>query len=211
MAFSRLAERHLDALREISNVGLGNAATALSQLTGQTIHLEVSRVTVTDTAGIAGLIGDGGRMVVGIYLRMLGKAQGNILMVFPGEDAGRILEKLLPGKVSRGNSPTELELSALKEVGNILASAYLNALGEMLRMPLIPSVPHLCIDSAGTVIESALSTFGEAGEVTLMLDTEFFSKDERICGRFFLLPSPSSVEVILSALETESPRAAATV
>ena len=208
MVFTRLDERHLDALREIGNVGMGNAAAALSQLTGQTIHLEVSRVMVTDTASIAEILGDGERMVVGIYLRMLGNAQGNILMVFPGEDAAGILEKLLPGKISRGDSLTELELSALKEVGNILASAYLNALGELLHMPLIPSVPHLCIDRAGTVIDSMLSKFSEVGEVILMLDTEFFSRDERICGRFFLLPTPSSLEVILSALGIDSLRVA---
>ncbi len=200
MVFSRLTEQQLDALREIGNVGMGHAATALSQLTGKTIHLEVPRVVVTDTAGMPECLGDEERTVVGIYLRMLGTAQGNILMVFPRENAVRILEQLLPGRVSGGDALSELELSALKEVGNILASAYLNALGEMLRMTLIPSVPLLCIDSAGAVIENALAEFGEVGGVTLMLDTEFFSKDERVSGQFFLLPSPSSLETILAAL-----------
>jgi len=200
MTFPRLTEQQLDALREISNVGMGHAATALSQLTGKTIHLEVPRVMVTDTVGIPVLLGNAERVVVGIYLRMLGNAQGNILMVFPRENAIRILDKLLPNKISGGDSLSELELSALKEVGNILASAYLNALGEMIHMTLIPSVPLLCIDSVGAVIENVLVEFGNVGEMALMVDTEFFSKDLRVSGQLFLLPAPSSLEVILTAL-----------
>lgn len=205
MEFSRLDERQLDALREISNIGMGHAATALSQLTGKTISLNVPRVMLVDTAGMAEYLGGAERMVVGIYLRMLGNAQGSILMVFPRENAGKILEKLLPGKTAGGDALTELELSALKEVGNILASAYLNALGEMLHMTLIPSVPVLSIDTAGTVVDHALAEFGGAGGTTLLLDTEFFSSDERVNSQFFLLPAPSSMEVILTSLGIGAP------
>ncbi len=200
MVFSRLNERQLDALREICNVGMGHAATALSQLTGKAIHLEVPRVMLTDTAGIAEFIGASDSMVVGIHLRMLGTAQGNILMTFPRDNAARILEQLLPTRVSGGDSLTELELSALKEVGNILASAYLNALGEMLRMTLIPSVPLLEIGHVSAVVAQTLSEAGAAGGMALILDTEFFSKDERVNGQFMLLPSSSSLEIILAAL-----------
>jgi chemotaxis protein CheC len=198
--FSRLNERQLDALREISNVGMGHAATALSQLTGKVIHLNVPRVTVLDTAGMAEFLGGAERMVVGICLRMLGNAQGNILMVFPRQNAAKILETLVPRKSAPGDALTELELSALKEVGNILASAYLNALGEMLRMTLIPSVPCLTIDTVRTVIDHALAELGGAGGMTLVLDTEFFSADERINSEFFLLPDPSSLEAILTSM-----------
>lgn len=200
MEFSGLDERQLDALREISNVGMGHAATALSQLTGKTVYLNVPRVMVLETAAIAEFLGGAERLVVGIYLRMLGNAQGNILMVFPQENAGRLLEKLLPAQTSGGDSLTELELSALKEVGNILASAYLNALGEMLGMTLIPSVPVLSIDTVETVVDHALAEFGEVSGMTLLLDTEFFSSDERVNSKFFLLPAPSSLEAILTTL-----------
>jgi chemotaxis protein CheC len=205
MPFSHLTEHQLDALREISNIGMGHAATALSQLTGKTIHLEVPRVQITDTGSMPGFLGDVERPVIGISLRMLGNAQGHILMVFPRENAIRILEQLLPHKVTGGDTLSELELSALTEVGNILASAYLNALGEMLRITLIPSVPHLCVDSLGRLIDTTRAAFGEAGGITLMLDTEFFSKDERVSGTFFLFPDTSSLKVILTALGTETP------
>ncbi|HEY6873763.1 MAG TPA: chemotaxis protein CheC [Geobacteraceae bacterium] len=200
MEFSRLNERQLDALREVSNVGMGNAATALSQLTGKTIQLNVPRAAVLETARMAEFLGGAERVAVGIYLRMLGNARGNILMIFPRQNAAKILEALVPRNTGGGETLTELELSALKEVGNILASAYLNALGEMLRMPLIPSVPCLTIDTVGTVIDHALADFGEVGGTTLVLDTEFFSAGERVNSEFFLLPAPSSLETILTAL-----------
>ncbi len=205
MEFSRLDEQQLDALREISNVGMGNAATALSQLTGKTVHLHVPRAAVLETAAMAGFLGGADRVVIGIWLRMLGNAQGNILMVFPRENAAKILETLIPGQAAVSDAPTELELSALKEVGNILASAYLNALGEMLRMTLIPSVPCLTIDTVGAITHHALADFGEVGETTLVLDTEFFSAGEKVNSEFFLLPAPSSLKTILAALGIGAP------
>ena len=200
MVFPPLNEQQLDALREISNVGMGHAATALSQLTGKTVHLEVPRLMLTDMLRIPEELGNAEQTVVGISLLMLGNAQGHILIVFPWDNAVRMLESLLSRKRPEGTPLSEMELSALNELGNILASAYLNALGEMLNMTLIPSVPHLCVNDASTVIANTLTEFAEVGGATLMLDTEFFSKDERVSGQFFLLPASASLEVILTAL-----------
>jgi chemotaxis protein CheC len=208
MQFSRLTERQLDALREIGNVGMGHAATALSRLTGKTVYLSVPRVMVLDTARIPESLGETGRMVAGIHLRMLGNARGDILMVFPLENATKMLETLVPQKNPGVKALTELELSALKEVGNILASAYLNALGELLRMTLIPSVPVMSIDTVGAVVEHALAEFGEVGGKTLLLETEFFNSDERVNSQFFLLPDRSSLEIILATLGIGKPCAA---
>ena len=205
MGFTSLTERQLDALREIGNVGMGHAATALSRLTRKTVYLNVPRVMVLDTTRIPEFLGETERMVAGIHLRMLGNAQGNILMIFPLENATKMLETLIPRETSAGKALTELELSALKEVGNILASAYLNALGELLRMTLVPSVPVMSIDTVGAVVEQTLAEFGEAGGKTLLLETEFFSSDERINSQFFLLPDRSSLEVILTTLGIGKP------
>lgn len=90
-------------------------------------------------------------------------------------------------------------------MGNILASAYLNALGTMLRMTLIPSVPVMSIETVGMVIDHALAEFGAVGGMSLALDTEFFSSDERVNSQFFLLPAPSSLDVILTALGIGTP------
>ena len=200
MGYAQLTEQQMDALREVSNIGMGHAATALSQLTGKTIYMGVPRILLMDICQVPDVLGGANRMVVGIYLRILGNAQGNILIIFPRENAIKILEKVLPKQKVKGNLLTELEISALKEVGNILASAYLNALGNMLKMSLIPSVPVFSFDMAGAVVDYVLISLAEAGDTSLMIETEFTSDGDPVSGHFFILPDPSSLEVILKAV-----------
>ena len=200
MRVADLNETELDALREVSNIGMGHAATALSQMLGKTVNLRVPQVLVTDISKVPELLGGAEKMVVGIYLQILGSARGNILMIFPRENAIRILEKLLNRENSRGGLLSELEVSALKEVGNILASAYLNALGTMLKMTLIPSVPVLSFDMAGAVVDYVLVDLAEVGDESLMVETEFFEDDEQVKGHFFLLPDTPSLQIILEAI-----------
>jgi chemotaxis protein CheC len=197
MGCSRLTDEQLHALQEISNIGMSHAATALSQLLRKTIHLQVPRVLAMDSMHVPEFLGGTQQMVVGVYLQILGDARGNIMMVFSRENALKMLEKLLPGNKPRGALLTELEVSALKEVGNILASAYLNALGEMLKMTLIPSVPVLSFDVAGTVVDYVVTELSEIGDISLMIETEFSEDKDKISGHFFLLPDSASLEVIL--------------
>ncbi|MBT0651507.1 chemotaxis protein CheC [Geomobilimonas luticola] len=200
MRIANLSEAQIDALREVSNIGMGHAATALSQLLGKTVHLQVPQVLITDISKVPELLGGAEKMVVGIYLQVLGSARGNILMIFRRENAIRMLDKLLSRDNTKGGLLSELEVSALKEVGNILASAYLNALGSMLKMTLIPSVPVLSFDMAGAVVDYVLVDLAADGDLSLMVETEFFEEGEQVKGHFFLLPDPPSLQVILKSI-----------
>ncbi len=195
-----LTDEQLDALREVSNIGMGHAATALSQLMGRTIYLNVPKVHLLEISQVPDILGGAEHLVVGIYLQILGNARGNILMVFPRENAVRMLERLLGKGGGRGAILTEMEVSALKEVGNILASAYLSALSNLLKMSLIPSVPLLSFDMAGAVVDYVLVDLGEVGDSSLVIETEFAGEDARISGHFFLLPDPPSLQVILKSI-----------
>jgi len=200
MRIANLNEAQIDALREVSNIGMGHAATALSQLLGKTVHLQVPQVLITDISKVPELLGGAEKMVVGIYLQVLGSARGNILMIFPRENAIKMLDKLLNRDNTKGGLLSELEVSALKEVGNILASAYLNALGSMLKMTLIPSVPMLSFDMAGAVVDYVLVDLAADGDLSLMVETEFFEEGEQVKGHFFLLPDPPSLQIILKSI-----------
>ncbi|MEJ2698301.1 MAG: chemotaxis protein CheC [Desulfuromonadales bacterium] len=202
MTFNHLTEGQLDALREISNIGMGHAATALSQLIGETVFLRVPRVTVTDIAQVPDILGGAETVVAGITLQLLGDARGNILLIFPRESAHHLLSRLL-GQQEKGPAMNEINSSTLKEVGNILASAYLNALGSLLHMTLIPSVPLLAYDMAGAVVDYVLIDLSQAGDLALMVETSFHGTDpdqEAIRGHFFLLPDPKSLDIILQAV-----------
>lgn len=201
MTLVQLSDGQLDALKEISNIGMGHAATALSQLIGQTVHLRVPRITIADIADMPELVGGAEEVVVGITLQIFGDARGTILLIFPRESAQQLLMRLV-GKKPKGLMFDELSASALKELGNILASAYLSALGGLLHMTLIPSIPLLAYDMAGAVIDNVLIELSQEGDLALMVETEFHGQspaDEVIRGHFMILPDPRTLEVLLDA------------
>jgi len=201
MGHTTLTEEQLDALCEISNIGMGQAATALSQLMGKTVYLRVPKVMSMEINSIPAACGGAERMIAGIYLQILGQARGNILMVFPKDNALAVLKKLLSPLPFVETKLTELQISTLKEVGNILASAYLNALGSVLKMPLIPSAPLFSFDMASAVVDYVLVELGVTSDAALMIETEFSIEGEQTFGHFFLLPEPSSLRVILNAID----------
>jgi chemotaxis protein CheC len=202
MTFSRLDELQLDTLRELSNIGMGHAATALSQLLRRGIALRVPNLTVTDIAEVPELLGGAEKVVAGVTLDVLGGARGNILLIFPRESAERLLNDLI-GVQTADPLESQLGASTLCEVGNILASAYLSALGQMLQMVLIPSVPRMALDMAGAVVDTVLIELSQSGDQALMLETEFHDNQagsEPIRGHFFLLPDPATLHVILKTV-----------
>ena len=202
----QLHDVHLDALQEICNIGMGHAATALSQMIGQTVNLNVPKVTLASLDQVPDIMGGAEQVVVGIYMRIYGNLRGNILLIFPRESA-QILNALLTGQPSSGDLIlSEMHASALKEVGNILVGAYLNAMGSLLEMSLIPSIPFLAFDMAGAIVDYILAELGQESDVTLVVETEFFGRGTLIRGHFFLLPDPNSLKLILEASRMESRR-----
>jgi len=200
MDIERLNAEQLDALREISNIGMGHAATALSQLVGKTVHLNVPNVNVLPISQVPEVLGGPQQLVVGIYMQILGDARGNILLIFPLDSAMELVENLLLKRPANYTALNELEVSTLKEVGNILSSAFLNALGMLLKLTLIPSVPILSCDMAGAVVDYVLIELGKTGDISLMVETEFRSEEDRIKGHFYMIPGVDSLEIILSSL-----------
>jgi chemotaxis protein CheC len=202
MPFRELNNVQLDALKEISNIGMGHAATALSQMIGQTIRLRVPHVTVTEISQVPDHLGGAEQMIVGITLQILGDARGSIMLLFPQESAQRLLDSLL-GQQSKDLIMNEMNVSALKEVGNILASAYLSALGNLLNKTLIPSVPLLAHDMAGAVVDHVLIELSQNSDFAMMVETDFSGDPNQalaIKGHFFLLPDPATLDIFLNAV-----------
>ena len=200
MDLSKLADDQLMALQEMSIVGMDHAATALSQLMERNIHLKVPRVLAMDVASVPELLGRTQFLVIGVYVQILGDARGNIMMVFTRENAMQMLDNLLSRAKPRSALLNALEISALKEVGNILASAYLNALGKRLKMTLIPSVPVLSFDSTGAVEDFVVNKLGELGDMSFLIETEFAEDNDNFSGHFFLRPDHASLDIILQKI-----------
>src|SRR5688572_20461811 len=195
-----LGALQLDGLREVANIGAGHAATALSSLTNRRIGVDVPEIRVVRLEDVAGLMGEPDEVVAAVLMQVLGDATGRTIQVFSGDSASRLTGILL------GRDPVpfptgfgELEQSALKEVGNILVGAYLNALGDLLGLMMLMSVPSLALDMAGAVFTSGYLNFGEESDHVFCIDTAFHVADGggTLRGHFMLIPDAASLQVIL--------------
>jgi len=200
--FIQLSGQQLDALKEIGNIGAGNAATALAQMIHTRIDMTVPRVSILPFAQAADLFGGADAHVVGIFLNVRGPAPSSILFVLEAKKAELLIDMLLmypPGQTNINNL-NELEMSALMELGNILSATYLNAMSMFTQLSFIPSVPALAVDMAGAILNAILAQFGEVADHVLLLETVFTKDKEEVVGHFFLLPEPGSLATILKAL-----------
>jgi chemotaxis protein CheC len=196
MTFSQLQEAELKALTEVCAAGMRHAATALSQLLGKPVSIEVPRLlALTPGSGAQLLSGE----VTCLHLQINGEVGGSIVILLQQENTRRVLEYLLGQPPAPHQPLSDLEISTLKEVGNILASACLNALGSRLNTALLPSVPYLESGSSAAVLAQALEHF-PAGESILLIDTLFTIGVEPCTGSILLAPASASLELILAQL-----------
>ena len=191
-----------DALREVANIGAGHAATALSQLTNRTIMISVPEVNITRLEEVPEVLGKADDVVAAVLMHMMGDLTGRTLLLFPEASARQLCDILLRRPIGTTREFGAMEQSGLKEVGNILSSAYLNALSDFMGMMLVPSVPSLAIDLCGAVLTSTYMNFGYARDFVFCVETEFLLEDRtlNLTGHFLLLPDVASLRVIFDAI-----------
>ena len=197
-----LSPRQLDALREVANIGAGHAATALSEMTGQTIMISVPRLVVSAVHEIPNHVRNAEEPVAAVLLRMLGDLTGFTLLVLPSATALRVAEMMSHKPAGTFTELGEYERSAIKEAGNILSSAYLNALAEFMGMILLPSPPQLEVDMSDAIFTSTYLESAKGTDLVFVVESEFFLKEMNVAlrGFFFLLPDTASLAQILKAI-----------
>lgn len=197
----KLTDRERDALREIANIGAGHAATALSQMTSRKIMIDVPEVEVKRLEEAAELLGQPDTIVAAVLMHMMGDLTGRTLLVFP-EASARALCAILLRKDDPSPGFSEMQRSTVMETGNILCSAYLNALSDFMGMMLVPSVPALVIDQAGAVLTTAYLNFGHARDYVICVETAFriAGSEAMVTGQFILMPDVASLQAIFDAI-----------
>jgi chemotaxis protein CheC len=191
----------LDGLREVSNMGAGHAATALSQMTNTRIMINVPRLQVVPLEEVPDVIGKPDEVVAAVLMHMLGDLTGRTLLIFPRNAAMRLAEMLLHRPPGSAHVFGELEQSAIKEAGNILSAAYMNAISDFMGLMLLPSVPSLVIDLCGAVLTTAYTNFGHERDVVFCIQTEFeMDSEDKVMGQFLLLPDVESLQIILQSI-----------
>ncbi len=191
---------YYDVLREIGNIGAGNAATSLAQMLQTKVDISVPKIELLDFSEVGEAMGGEEKIMAGIYLGIEGDISGSIMFLLE-EKAAHVLVAKLMGMTDVVDSHefSEIEVSALGEIGNIMTGAYLNSLSTLTNMKIIPTVPDLCIDMAGALLSVPAIEFGTMGDKMLMIETSF-TDEQTINGYFVLVPDLPSYEKLLSSL-----------
>lgn len=195
-----LSGLQIDALKEIGNVGAGNAATSLAILINRRVEMSVPRVSIIPLTEMWNVTGTAEDVVCGIFLRVFGTAPASILFLMPIENALQMVDMLTGQPAGTTSKLGDIGVSALKELGNILTGTYLNALSMFTGLEFSPSVPSLATDMSASILGSLISPMAEVGDYALMIETVFSEDHQSIVGHFMLLPDPGSLGIILEKL-----------
>ncbi len=197
-----LKANQLDALREVANIGAGHAATALSQMIGGTIMISVPTINIARLEDVPPQVSAPEEPVAAVLMNMLGDLTGRTLLVLPRQTAVKLAGIMLRRQMGSDSELGQVEQSAIKEAGNILSGAYLNALSDFMGLMLLPSPPSLAVDMSSAVLTTAYLQFGTDRDYVFCVETEFFMQEvgEHLRGFFLLLPDVASLHAILRAV-----------
>jgi len=191
---TQYTELQLDALRELANIGSGNASTALSSMLGRSVDISVPKAQALPIAEAVEAAGPPEQEITGIVLGIVGEMQGTVLLLVPPADADAICRML-------GVEPDdEFALSALGEIGNIVGTSYINALAGMTGMDIEPTPPATATDMLGALVATVLAGAAMSGDIALMLDSNLVVEGEDCSISFLLVPDQGGVEVLLARL-----------
>ena len=193
------SQQYFDVLREIGNIGAGNATTALAQMLQCKVDMKVPQVKLLDFQEVGAAMGSEEQIMAGVYLLVEGDITGSMMFLLEEKAAHCLVSKLMQMPMNAEGPFTEMELSALKEIGNIIVASYLNSLSVLTNMVIMPSVPDLSIDMAGAILSVPAIEFGEVGDKMLLIQTQF-TDDVDLDGYFVLVPDLESYNKILTAI-----------
>lgn len=189
-----------DVLKEIGNIGAGNATTALAQMLNTKVDMKVPKVALLDFRELPEILGGAENIVVGILLTLEGNIDGMMMFVVEEDSARKMVSVLMGTEMASEEGFSEMERSALNEIGNIITGAYLSSMSALTNMKIISSIPYMAIDMAGAILSVPAIEFGKLGDKALLIETEFGEKDSSVNGFFILIPTLESYNVILTSL-----------
>ena len=194
-----------DVLKEIGNIGAGNATTALSKLIRSKVDMRVPKVELLGFQELPEIVGGAETVVVGILVTLEGDINGMMMFMMEQNCAKKVVNILMGMQTEEAEKTEEIEfdemsLSALQEIGNIIAGAYLSSLSSLTSLLITESVPYLSIDMAGAILSVPAIQFGKLGDKALLIQSQFLEDSVELNGYFILIPTLESYGKILSSL-----------
>lgn len=198
-SLDQVNDMYFDVLKEIGNIGAGNATTAISNMLNLKVNMDLPKVEFMKVQELPTAISAEEETVVGIYLEVESDIGGSMMFLLKMGSAQYLVNHLMGRPDDYAEEFNEMDISAIKEIGNIISGSYLSALSTMTNMVITSSVPYLAIDMAGAILSVPAIQFGQYGDNALLIQTEF-GDDVKIQGFFILMPDVESYDKILTSL-----------
>lgn len=199
MSLEQVTETYYDVLKEIGNIGAGNAMTALSQMLQSKVDMKVPQVRLLEFSEVGEMMGGEELIMVGVFLGVEGEITGSMMFMVEEQTARHLIQKITMGMLPEGSEFEEMGLSAMKEVGNIITGAYLNSLSTLTNLKIYPTPPALTVDMAGAILSVPAIQFGIFGDKILLIQSQFHD-EVQLDGYFILIPDMESYAKILTSL-----------
>lgn len=201
-SIDELDDVHVDVLTELGNIGSGNAATALASLMNTEININVPHVRILGFNDVADYVGGPENVVLGVLIKLSGDVDGMILYVFNDDLIRNVLKVFFGKDYTSVSELDEMDMSALNEIGNIMASSYVNALSSMTSLTIDVSVPSMCVDMAGAILSVPSIEFAQVGNKVLFIDDSFSigENSDKVKSNMILVPEMDSLNKIFERL-----------
>lgn len=199
VSVEEINDKYLDVLKEIGNIGAGNATTAIANMLSLKVDMSVPMVDLTPVEKIGSIIGSEEDIIVGIMLGVETDISGSMMFLLDLPSAHHLVNRMMMRDPDYNEDFDEMDLSAIKEIGNIIAGAYLNALSGLTNLTISPTIPYVAVDMAGAILSVPAIQFGMVSDNALIIKTEI-GDELGISGYFILMPEGDSYVKILSAL-----------
>jgi len=200
VVINKFDSNDIDILTEIGNIGAGNAATALSEILQGRVDMSVPKVGILKFKELINELNGPENIIVAILVEVSGDLDGFILFALETECALTLLRLVGMEYGKDVFSLSELEMSTLTEITNILTGTYLTAVCDLTGLAINATVPSFAIDMAGAILNVPISFYGRVGDSVLLIETQFKSGDDLVIGRFMLIPDVSSYKTLLESL-----------
>ncbi|MFA5637034.1 MAG: chemotaxis protein CheC [Anaerovoracaceae bacterium] len=204
--YEELSEMHIDVLREIGNIGAGNAATALATILDEKVEISLPVVKITDFDTAVRALGGAESMTVGVLVSFFGEANGMIMFLLKMEDAKKVMSILLRDYEEEDEDAeeiSEMKLSAIREIGNILGSSYINSIATLTGLQINLTVPYIAIDMAGALMSVPIIEFGAVGDKIMFIEEVFSGSENNLRSNVIMFAQIDTLKLIMERLGLE--------
>lgn len=199
-------QEKLNVFREISNIGSGNASTSLAQMLNEIVDIGIPNSDLREISEITNSYSSLEELVVGTVLQISGDLEGFIMVIMDVDSTLNLLSRLLGKKIECDKENYEelyKELNSVGEICNILCGTYLTAMSDMTGLTIDQSIPYFSVDMVMAIMNLPASLYGDESDSILCIETEFFTLDREIEGKYYFIPKVESCNKLLANLGFE--------